>query len=78
MLVEGYKTSDLPKIEIHRARLDKPLLGRSDDHDPNLMAVASDSAAGLAGLDVPVLDLDDTEALADFLVESQLKNRPDS
>ena len=77
VLVEGYKTSDLPKIEVHRAALGKPLLCREDGGDPNLLAVASDSPAGLpAELDVPVLDLGTPATVADFLVKSLLKNRP--
>lgn len=78
VLVEGYKTSDLPKIEVHRAQLKKPLLGRGEKHDPNLVAVVSDSPDSLGQLDVPVLDLADPAAVADFLVESQLKTHPDS
>ena len=39
VMVEGYKTSDLPKVEIHRAELNKPLLCRGEKHDPHLLAV---------------------------------------
>ena len=77
VLVEGYKTSDLPKIEVHRAALGKPLLCRGDNNDPHLLAVASDDPAGLpAELDVPVLDLENPGTIADFLVKSRLENRP--
>ncbi len=78
VLVEGYKTSDLPKIEVHRAALGKPLLCQGEKNDPHLLAVASDGPAALpAELDVPVLDLGTPAAIADFLVKSLLKNRPD-
>ena len=74
VLVEGYKTSDLPKIEIHRVALGKPLLCRGGKNDPHLLAVASDGAAGeLAGLDVPLLNLENPATIADFLEESFLK-----
>ena len=77
VLVEGYKTSDLPKIEVHRAALGKPLLCRGERIDPHLLAVASDNPAAFpAELDVPVLDLGTPAAVADFLVKSLLKNRP--
>jgi len=66
VLVEGYKTSDLPKIEIHRAALGQPLLSRGEHHDTRLLAVASDTELKL---DVPVLDLDQPAVIADFLEE---------
>jgi molybdopterin-guanine dinucleotide biosynthesis protein MobB len=70
VLVEGYKTSDLPKIEIHRAALGKPLLCRGDNHDPHLLAVAA-YGPGFENtdLDVPVLDLENPASIADFLVK---------
>ncbi len=64
VLVEGYKTSDLPKIEIQRAVLDQPLLSRGEYHDPNLVAVVSDVAQDL---DVPILPLDSPALIADWL-----------
>jgi molybdopterin-guanine dinucleotide biosynthesis protein MobB len=74
VLVEGYKTSDLPKIEVHRADLEKPLLCRGEKDDPHLLAVASDGPAdGIAELDVPMLDLENPATIADFLEECFLK-----
>ena len=74
ILVEGYKTSDLPKIEVHRVALEKPLLCRGEKNDPHLLAIVSDGSAGeLAELDVPLLDLENPAAIADFLEESFLK-----
>jgi len=64
VLVEGYKTSDLPKIEIQRAALAQPLLSRGERHDPNLVAVVSDIDQEL---DVPVLPLDSPALVADWL-----------
>ena len=78
VLVEGYKTSNLEKIELHRAASGQPLLSRGPQgNDPHLIAVVSDSPATLDDLDVPVLDLADVPAVADFLVESLLKNHPE-
>ncbi|WAC26301.1 molybdopterin-guanine dinucleotide biosynthesis protein B [Ancylobacter sp. SL191] len=59
VLVEGFKRDHHPKIEIHRAELGKPLL---HPDDPYIVAVASDAA--LEGITLPVIDLDDIEAIA--------------
>lgn len=62
-LVEGYKSGVHEKIEIHRRDADKPLLHPEDE---TVIAVASDCA--LPGCTLPVLDLEDIEAIADFVV----------
>lgn len=64
VLVEGFKDSALPKIEVHRKATGKGLLCRGARHDPRLLAVASDEPMVL---DVPVLRIEDTDALADFV-----------
>lgn len=63
VLVEGYKRHSHPKIEVFR-----PLAGHALLHpgDPSVRALASDEA--LHGMAVPVLDLNDTTALADFIL----------
>ena len=63
LLIEGFKTHDHPKVEVHRPALGKPLLCHEDAH---VVAVASD--AGLAGLHIPVLDLNDAAAIAGFIL----------
>ena len=63
LIVEGFKAHAHDKLEVHRASLGKPLLSPSD---PHVVAVASDGP--LAGLQVPVLDIDDASAIADFIV----------
>lgn len=68
VLVEGYKTSELPKLEVHRPELGQPLLCRGERRDPHLLAVVAKGAPDL-GLDVPVLDVDDPSGVADFLEE---------
>jgi molybdopterin-guanine dinucleotide biosynthesis protein MobB len=65
VLTEGFKASALPKIELHRRELGSRLICRGEVDDPWLVAVASDEELDL---DVPVLDLDDTVAIADFIV----------
>jgi molybdopterin-guanine dinucleotide biosynthesis protein B len=64
LIVEGYKTHPHPKLEVHRASVGKPLLCHDD---PYVVAVAADSP--LDGLKVPVLRLDDTAAIASFIVD---------
>jgi len=70
VLTEGFKRSSLPKIEAHRAELNRPLLCRGDFDDPALIAVASDVKLQL---DVPCFDLNNEMALADFIEERFLK-----
>ncbi len=70
VLVEGYKTSALPKIEVQRAVLNQPLLSRGDHHDPHLVAVVSDMPQEL---DVPVLPLDNPALVADWLEARYLR-----
>lgn len=73
VLTEGFKRSPLPKIEIHRQDCCNELLCRGALHDPHLLAVASDVALEL---DVPVFDLNDEKALANYIIEKFLtKNR---
>ncbi|MBK8793737.1 MAG: molybdopterin-guanine dinucleotide biosynthesis protein B [Holophaga sp.] len=63
LLIEGFKTHSHPKLEIHRESEGKPLLC---PHDPEIVAVASDQV--LEGLGLPRLDLNDPQAIADFIL----------
>lgn len=62
VLVEGYKRDTHPKIEAHRAVTGNPLIA---PEDPTVRAVASDSPVACDG---PVFDLNDTRAIADFIL----------
>jgi len=64
VLVEGFKRDRFPKLEIHRAVNGKPLI---HPEDPHVIAVASDVA--LPKAQVPVIDLNDIEAIADLLLQ---------
>jgi molybdopterin-guanine dinucleotide biosynthesis protein B len=67
VIVEGYKTAAIPKLELHRAAVGKPLL---HPQDACIVAVASD--APLPRVELPVVSLDDIEKIADILtVESE-------
>jgi molybdopterin-guanine dinucleotide biosynthesis protein MobB len=70
VLVEGFKQGSLPKIELHRRERSATLICRGAKNDPLLLAVASDEPLEL---DVPVLDLNDAGAVADFIEERFLK-----
>lgn len=61
-LVEGFKRGGHDKIEVRRGG-DRPPLDRET---PGIVAIASDRPIPGAGR--PVLDLDDTEAIAGFIV----------
>lgn len=63
VLVEGYKREPIPKIEARRldARSREPLAAL----DPHIVAIAADHPVADPGL--PVFDLDDTAAIADFI-----------
>jgi molybdopterin-guanine dinucleotide biosynthesis adapter protein len=61
VLIEGFKRSDHPKIEVFRAaNLKAPL----HPGDATIIAIASDTAFPEAG--VPLLPLDDIAAVAEF------------
>jgi molybdopterin-guanine dinucleotide biosynthesis protein MobB len=62
VLVEGYKRDTHPKIEAHRHETAQPLIAIND---PTIRAVAAN--CDLAA-DCPVFDLDDTAAIADFIL----------
>jgi molybdopterin-guanine dinucleotide biosynthesis protein MobB len=69
VVTEGFKKSSLPKIEIHRAERSPTLICRGEEYDPTLIAVASNEPLEL---DVPILNLNDTAAITDFVVSQFL------
>jgi molybdopterin-guanine dinucleotide biosynthesis adapter protein len=71
VLVEGFKESNLLKIEVWRADSGKPTLYQ-DDHF--IVAIATDSADRLPQPTLrPVLDLNDPDAVAEWLVDNQAR-----
>lgn len=69
VLVEGFKESNLQKIEVWRAALGKPALYPDDDF---IVAIATDSPQQLPQTTLrPVLDLSDAEAVAQWLADNQ-------
>jgi molybdopterin-guanine dinucleotide biosynthesis protein B len=66
VLVEGFKRAALQKIEIWRVAAGKPA---QYPHDPHVVAVCTDSPAHLPETtDLPLLDLNDPEVVAAFLL----------
>ncbi|MCV2888094.1 molybdopterin-guanine dinucleotide biosynthesis protein B [Ruegeria aquimaris] len=62
VLIEGYKREGHPKVEAFRAEAGTDLIAPGD---PTIRAVASDTPLTL---DRPVFDLNDTRAIADFIL----------
>lgn len=63
LLIEGFKQAPHDKIEIFRAANGKPLLSAED---PTYVAILSDGPVPQTKL--PVLDLNDVTAVADFVI----------
>jgi molybdopterin-guanine dinucleotide biosynthesis protein B len=63
VIVEGFKRASHPKLEVHREGLGKPLL---HPEDPHIVAIASDRP--LPAARVPVLALDDVDAILETML----------
>jgi molybdopterin-guanine dinucleotide biosynthesis protein B len=69
VLVEGYKAYPIPKLEVWRVQVGKPLLHQRDEH---VVAVATDSPEHLppdTRRRLPVFALSDIDAIATFVAE---------
>jgi len=67
VIVEGFKRSGHPKLEVHRAANGKPFLW-PDDAD--VIGLASDAAPGSGA--PPCVGLDDVEGAADMMLAAAL------
>ncbi|WP_170350679.1 molybdopterin-guanine dinucleotide biosynthesis protein B [Ruegeria atlantica] len=63
VLIEGFKSEAHPKVEAYRAEAANPLMA---PENATIRAVASDTPLDVA---VPVFDLNDTAAIADFILQ---------
>jgi molybdopterin-guanine dinucleotide biosynthesis protein B len=70
VLIEGFKREGFPKLEIHRIENGKPLL---HPEDPWIVAIACDTALPQAS--VPVIDLNDIDAIAELLLAKAVSVR---
>ena len=69
VIVEGYKSAPIPKIEVHRRAGHTPMLHLEDEH---VVAVATDEPLETT---LPQLDLDDAHAVARFIIQHLGLNR---
>jgi len=70
ILVEGFRTEQFPKIELHRPSLEKPLLY---PNDPDIIAIATDAALDVPDY-LPQLELNRPEIIAAFIRNHVMKN----
>ena len=61
VLVEGFKAASIPKLEVYRESVGKPLLHPADR---NILALASDAPVDTL---LPTFDLADVDAIAAFI-----------
>ena len=68
VIVEGFKESDLTKVEVWRASVGKPA---RYPQDKRIVAIATDSPAQMPEASLrPVLDLNDVEAVAGWMLDN--------
>jgi molybdopterin-guanine dinucleotide biosynthesis adapter protein len=67
VLVEGFRQSDVLKIEVHRPSAGKPALYNDDDF---IVAIATDAPQAFEGKTLrPVLDINSADAVAQWLLD---------
>lgn len=67
VLVEGFKSALIRKIEVFRPSLNIPLLA---EQDPNIIALASDAPLPEnTNITIPVLDLNNINQIANFIMQ---------
>lgn len=69
VIVEGFKSAPISKIEIHRPSLGKPLISSKDNF---VIAIATDDPSAIE-TSLPLLDLNDVAQIAQF-IEQNLSN----
>ena len=77
VLVEGFKSMNIPKLEVHRPSVGKPLIASpvSDGHGgyaDQIVAIATDEAEAVGqiaqGMQRPILPLDQPGRIAEFIL----------
>ena len=66
VLVEGWKFNKIKKIEVYREKLKKKFLSAQDR---NFIAIATDAKELNINTNKPVLDLNDTKQIANFILK---------
>ena len=70
VLVEGFKAAPIPKLEVYRESIGKPLL---HPNDPHIVAVATD---GPLATTLPRFDIEDVTAIASFIGRASRQLEP--
>lgn len=71
ILIEGFKKNNYPKIEVHRKEVDNSLLCENREFNTStFIAVVSDE---VLKLNIPVLDLNNANSIADFIENNFIK-----
>jgi molybdopterin-guanine dinucleotide biosynthesis protein B len=71
VLVEGFKHTLIPKLEVHRPSVGQPLIAGSGVESV-VVAVATDEPGVIAQqTDLPILDINDHDAITDFILRHQ-------
>lgn len=70
ILIEGFKHEPIPRIELHRSAVGKPLLYPDD---PEIVAIAVANSENIEPT-IPRLDLDNSDEIAHF-IKTQLLHR---
>ena len=65
-LIEGFKAFPIPKLEIWRETVGKPLL---HPQDPHIAAIATDNPRSFAAAGIPVFALDALDEIATFIAD---------
>jgi len=73
ILVEGFRHERIPKIEVHRPSLGRPLLY---PEDPSVIAIATDGVEK-GTHPIPVLDLNRPGMIADFIMDHVMRRMPE-
>lgn len=70
VLVEGFKQAAIPKIELHRPALGKPLMYPAMS---NIIAIATDVPLADKNINLPLLNLNQPVDIAEFIIETILQ-----
>ncbi len=70
VLVEGFRHFAIPKLEVHRPSLEKPLLCNTDN---NIIALACDDEPA-EEISVPTLPLNNEAVICDFIIKLFLQS----
>ena len=72
IIVEGFKKSKIPKLEVYNSQRNKTILAKGND---SIVGIVCDKiSAEVKGLGIPVFDFHETEKISNFIIEYKSKN----